>query len=1351
MDTHADTTALGSNFVALYFTGQCVDVTPFSKEYAATTNIPVAQGATAYTDKQTGITYILIVNEGLWFGNRMKHSLINPNQLRKFGIDLCDDPFDPYRALRLYDHDSGVKVPFETRGSTVLFESRCPTQEKLDTCLPVVLTDDTPWDPQNVNLSLNSRSPEEEERSRIVSEFTKISSDSSNAELLTPTHLTDCSSTLCPKQTVTCMISRVQIASSQRSIAAVIPGQTPEDVPSPFVHESGKRHSSVSAEDISRRWGIGLVAAKQTLKVTTQRGVRSAILPLSRRYRTDRFYQPRRIKGDMYTDTAVAKTLSLNQNKYAQVFSNTNNFVAVYPMRSKTMAGDALKEFAQDFGIPDRLYSDGSKEQTKADTDFVKTAKKLHIELRVTEPERPEQNRAEGTIREVKKRWFRLMAQKTVPKRIWDFGLVYVSEIMQRSANSIYGLHGRCPLEELTGETPDITEYLDFGFYDWCWFKENAGLGPEALGRWLGVSHRVGNLMSYWILKENGQIVSRTTVQRIPDLELATDRVKTLCAAYDVAITERLDDANHQLIDGAMDQPRDWNQFVLDTDPIFMEEMNRQVPYDEDFVPEQDDFTPDTFDSYLQIIQMELSLAQGPDDEPSYGKVSKRLKDKDGRPIGVANDNPLLDTRMYEVEFQGGRTETFTANIIAENMFAQVDDEGHRQVLLKEVIDHRKDGRAVSHEDAFITSHNGVKRRRETTIGWELLVQWKDGLTSWLPLKDLKNSFPIEMAEYAVANKISSEPAFAWWCSKTLKLRNRIIAKAKTRYWLRTHKFGIKIPKNWEQAVRFDEENGDTLWQDAIRKEMKVVRPAFEVHEGAEKDLVGYTKITGHLIFDVKMGENFRRKARYVADGHKTDPPATLTYASVVSRDSVRLFFLLAALNDLKVAACDIEGAYLTADCREKIYIIAGPEFGSEKGLLFIIRKALYGLKSSGAAFRARLAATLRELHYVPTQADPDVWLRPATKPDGTEYYEYVIVYVDDIGHASHDTSVTMNGIQAAYKLKNDCVDPPKQYLGAGVEFKMINGVECWTMNSNDYVKAAITNVDKKLAEKGLRLQPKCPTPIASGYRLELDSSAELNDLDGRYYQELIGVLRWAGVELGRIGIHMEVSMVSTYLALPRTGHLEQVYHIFGYLKQNPSRQLAFDPRHPDIDERRFVQHDWQEFYRYADEQRSPVEPPPRGKSVSTHCFVDADHAGNKLTRRSQTGILLFVNRAPIAWYSKRHNSVEDASFGLEFVALRQAKNMIVALRYKLRSFGVEIEGPTNVFCDNEAVTKNVRSPESTLNKKSLSICYHGVREAVAAGVIRVAWENTRTNLADLLTKALPRVRREELMDCFMF
>jgi hypothetical protein len=175
---------------------------------------------------------------------------------------------------------------------------------------------------------------------------------------------------------------------------------------------------------------------------------------------------------------------------------------------------------------------------------------------------------------------------------------------------------------------------------------------------------------------------------------------------------------------------------------------------------------------------------------------------------------------------------------------------------------------------------------------------------------------------------------------------------------------------------------------------------------------------------------------------------------------------------------------------------------------------------------------------------------------------------------------------------------------------------------------------------------------MTSGYRPELDTTAELNDEDGRYYQELIGVLRWA-VELGRIDILTEVAMLSTYLALSRTGHLEQVYHIFGYLKDNPKKTLAFDPRHPKIDEGRFNKTaDWHEFYRYAEEAISPKEPPPRGKAVSTHCFIDADHAENKLTRRSQTGILLFVNRAPIVWYSKRQNLVEDATFGSEFVAL---------------------------------------------------------------------------------------------------
>ena len=132
---------------------------------------------------------------------------------------------------------------------------------------------------------------------------------------------------------------------------------------------------------------------------------------------------------------------------------------------------------------------------------------------------------------------------------------------------------------------------------------------------------------------------------------------------------------------------------------------------------------------------------------------------------------------------------------------------------------------------------------------------------------------------------------------------------------------------------------------------------AFEGFDGDEEDLPPeFQFIKCHMIFDIKMGENFSRKARMVAGGHMTDTPATITYSSVVSRDSVRIAFLYAALNDLKVFACDIQNAYLTAKCREKIWCRAGPEFGNQEGKIMIIVRALYGLKSSGAAFRSLLA-----------------------------------------------------------------------------------------------------------------------------------------------------------------------------------------------------------------------------------------------------------------------------------------------------------------------------------------------------------------------------------------------------------
>jgi hypothetical protein len=295
-----------------------------------------------------------------------------------------------------------------------------------------------------------------------------------------------------------------------------------------------------------------------------------------------------------------------------------------------------------------------------------------------------------------------------------------------------------------------------------------------------------------------------------------TDEIKASTQEHGTEISRRFKEEEDLTYDGAKPNPEDWSEY-LENDPDFQEQFDNIIS--ELNIPAADDtFTPDACgDAH---INMELAIPRD-GDGPDFAKVVKRLKDKDGLPIGKANNNPILDTRMYEVEYKDGHKASLAANAIAENMFAQVDDEGNRHVLFEEIVDHRTDGSEVKQQDAFITTRTGTKRRKETTKGWEILVQWKDGSTTWVALKDMKNSYPVQLAEYATQRRIAGEPAFAWWLHHVMSKRNRIIGKLKAKYWVRTHKFGVKAPKSVEEAKRFDEENGNSLWWDAICKEMK--------------------------------------------------------------------------------------------------------------------------------------------------------------------------------------------------------------------------------------------------------------------------------------------------------------------------------------------------------------------------------------------------------------------------------------------------------------------------------------------------------------------------------------------------
>ena len=158
-------------------------------------------------------------------------------------------------------------------------------------------------------------------------------------------------------------------------------------------------------------------------------------------------------------------------------------------------------------------------------------------------------------IREIRKNWFWVMTKSAVPKRLWDYGLRWVVEIMQWTASDTGDLHGRTSLEKVTGETPEISEYVDFGFYNYCWYRENAGMGETKLGRWLGVSHKTGSLMSFWVLTDKCRVVSHTSVQRMMELEKQEESVANRLKAFDKAIKLTIRDSAHVLEEGGKNAP----------------------------------------------------------------------------------------------------------------------------------------------------------------------------------------------------------------------------------------------------------------------------------------------------------------------------------------------------------------------------------------------------------------------------------------------------------------------------------------------------------------------------------------------------------------------------------------------------------------------------------------------------------------------------------------------------------------------------------------------------------------------------------------------------------------------------
>ena len=1092
------------------------------------------------------------------------------------------------------------------------------------------------------------------------------------------------------------------------------------------------RSKGVSKETLSKIWLVSEDLAQGAIDRNTQLVRHSSENIMSRQYSTnDRMLRYKRLQSVFYTDTMFAsKHKSTRGNRCCQVFVSDKGFIAVYPMKSQEEFSEALHLFCKEVGVPVAMVMDGHKAQANSTTR--KFSNQLGMTLRVLERATPWANRAELYIGLLKEAVRKDMRESNSPMLLWDYAIERRALIHNVIPRPLFQAQGKTPTECTLGVSSDISNICHFGWYEFVYYRDFGSFpeNKEKLGRVLGPCKNEGSEMSQSILTNKGTVVTRRTIRKLRAEEIHSESEKRKRSIFDNFILHKLGDSISKPVKY---KPSDHVKYFDEDEPNSLHLPNDNDPVDDRGVSIFEKPITDLW------INAELNLPQG--EEMRKAKVIGRSKNKNGEVIGTYDANPILNTTIYDVEFPDGEIREYAANVIAENLYSQVDIEGHSVQVLDAIIDFKKDGNAFEKADMNTTTRSGRRRLRQTTSGWHLLVQWKNGEEVWMPLKLLKESYPVQVAEFAVARGIQDEPAFKWWVQYTLRRRDRIIAAVNSRVVKITHKYGVEIPRSVEEAKLLDEKNGNTLWTDAINKEMENLKVAFDIiHETGKKPPPTYTKASGHMIFDVRM--TLERKARWVKDGHKTPEPEWSTYAGVVSRESVRIALTYAALMGLDVCACDIQNAYLQAPSTEKHYIVCGPEFELENvGKFAIIVRALYGGKSAGADYWRHVRKAMDEMGFESCKADPDVWLRPSIRSDGSKYYQYVLLYTDDILSIMEDPErFIREELGKRFTIKEKSIGPPTQYLGNKVSrVELVTGVKCWSFSSSQYAQAACKNVDEYRSKIGLRPLPT-PTraPWPSNYHPEADVTAELSPTKASYYQSLIGILRWI-VELGRGDIAMEVSAMASMMALPREGHLDAVFHIFAFLKSKHNGVTVFDPSEPDIDESQFPREDWSATpYGDCNEEIPSNAPPPLGVAFTIRGFVDSNHAGDTITRRSRTGFMVFLNKALIYVSSKKQTSCETSSFGSEFIAMKSCCEYLRGLRFKLRMMGIPVEGCSYIFGDNKSVLSNTQKPHSTLNKKSSSIAYHFVREAVAKDEWRTTYLNKNLNPSDILTKSLP-------------
>jgi hypothetical protein len=812
---------------------------------------------------------------------------------------------------------------------------------------------------------------------------------------------------------------------------------------------------------------------KRTFEVTTQYARMPMSTILKKRYKSPNpALNVHRRDEPVATDTVYSDTPAINGGETAaQIFVGTRSYVTdVEGMKSDKQFVNTLEDNIRRRGAPTKLISD--RAQVEISNKVKDILRALCISDWQSEPHQQHQNPCERRYQTLKSIANTVLDRTGSPAYLWLLCLMYVCFLLNNVSSA--SLNGQTRLQVLTGSTNDISPLLFFRWYEPVYYKVDDSDFPsesrEKRGRWVGIAEHVDHAMTFKILMDDTRkIIYRSNIRSALDPDSRNLRMEPLNddkVLAPIIISRRDSDPVDSLDHG--------------------EENDLSMPMP---VVDPNDLVGRTF-----------LMPPQEDGQRFRARIVRAIKDHER---DLAKDEARIHFLCSINDDQFEEIMSYNDLLSSLEKYGETDTVWRFQ---------------------RITGHQGPltpKDKDWNGSSYNVMIEWENGEITTEPLAIIAADDPVTCAIYARDNKLLDLDG--WKRFKGIAKRQqklvRLVNQAKLRSFgtATKYKYGYEIPKSYEHATRLDAQAGNTQWQDATALEMA------QLHEyDTFKDCghrgdppKGFKKIRTHVVFDCK--HDGRHKARMVADGHLTDVPLDSVYSGVISLRGLRTLVFLAELNGLDTWATDIGNAYLEAETKERLYIIAGAEFGELEGHTLVIVKALYGLRSSGLRWHERFADCLRDMGFYPSKAEPDIWMRP-----NGDAYEYIGVYVDDLAIIARNPQEIADVLMTKYKFKLKGTGPIKFHLGMDF-FRDSDGVMC--IAPKKYIEKMMASYEQFFGSKPSQ---KFTSPLEKGDHPETDTSEFLDSMETQQYQSLIGAMQWA-VSIGRLDITTAVMTLSSF------------------------------------------------------------------------------------------------------------------------------------------------------------------------------------------------------------------------------